>query len=696
MTATLSPDGDFIVARWRDRFRADPTNAIGQALLGQVSFGHYDRARPAEILAQILRDEEIAAADEAVLAWIKLHVRRPIPPKISAKRFSEGLVEAYRVTALLRLEHTRQWSSKHQLELRSWVRNFRFGSSRDPEAAILVALSQDQRNRSLLPLWQSVIKKGRPIEHVRHALTGLRFLPADDSGTVDRSLPRALLQGLLEFGETLVRLGDLKGSPWFAEIDFLASVYPISKDAWGRKFRELMQTRPPGKEVHNWLDQRYPLATKTQAPSAKSYSLHPGQFDELKEICASPSSNRSEVKSKIEHFLSDSRHYSEETGDAYYLVRFLRFTSDQVRENDAKWARELAHEAAVWAPGDPRSWSILARALEAEGDWRRAEAVYWQGRRRFPENVQSHSQLAHALFVHGGTDLGESVYREAIALFPDNPVCRTDLGYILRSTGRYDEALVEFKSAQAIFHRSYIVAIGIADVLIEMGDIANARSALEWAEHVAPVDDHASSQSLMRARRKLESAALGTPLGSRKSFQLPPAIEGGLFSNFSNITGSDISNAPALGKASVLRRKGKKSIADAISLLSDLPESAERVAEQGLCIEAQQGWEAASAYFDSTLERYSGTGMLRVHRQRARVRSGQIVDWTLEMHQFPELVSVILTEDRGKAPHIYLPDIDDRSQEQLQDIWFAELIEKHDPELKDRAEEDYLLSRHVA
>jgi hypothetical protein len=189
------------VERWRQRFAQDAVAALDAALIGRMSLGQYDRARPAEALTQMLTLSDIPLADAAMQTWLQQHLAQPLPDDLIPERYADALVEAFRAIQLLPLPESRNWCAECPAELRAWLRGFSLGSSRDPEAALLVALAHQQSNRSLLFTWYDVIRRGRPVEHIRHALMGLRLMPADDAGAVEHGLPKALLRGLLDYGE---------------------------------------------------------------------------------------------------------------------------------------------------------------------------------------------------------------------------------------------------------------------------------------------------------------------------------------------------------------------------------------------------------------------------------------------------------------------------------------------------------------
>lgn len=683
------------VERWRQRFNEDALAAFDGALVGRMSLGQYERARPAEALTQMLLPSDIPLADTAMQTWLEQHLAKPLPANLSPKRYADALVEAFRTIHLLPLLNTRNWCMERPAELRAWLRNFTLDSSRDPEAALLVMLAHGQYNRRLLFTWMDVIRRGRPVEHVRHALLGLRKMPADDNGAVERGLPRALLRGLLDYGETLVKAGDKKGKPWLEEVDFLAAVYPMSPEQWARKFRDVLQARDVSKDVHHWLDSRFRVTVNKQDKTpAKGFIEPPHAKNDLEPLLLRMQKDFAGTRPALMALFDKHRCYAQESGDSFYLVRTFCNAGEKLLKHDPQWARELAHEAARWEPSNHHTWSLLARALEVKGDWRRAEAVYWNARRRFPHIAHSHTQLGHALLLHGQAELGETVFRQATQLFPDNPITWSELGNSLRITGRYEQAVAVYKEAQSLgFNRNPIIANSLAEALIDLNDLNKAESALEWAEQIMPDDDR-SQQMLAKIQRRFNQAKNGTPTPPRKL--LPPKeITGGNLRDLADITGTDLSHAVPLGKARLLRWQGADGLAKARTELNALHDGSAKLIEQGLIISAEQGWQAAFDYFDDCWENYAGDGALRVHRLRAQHRAGETVDWSQERNQYPDLLPVIFTEEHNRPPHYEFKLKDSElSEEQKQQLWYSNLADKES--LRDWVEEDFLSARQIA
>ena len=359
-TPTTSP----AVQRWNARFDADPIQSLGDLFAARVFLGPFARARPADALVRLLTPEQIPQADQALCEWLEQVIGAPARPDLPGKRFADALVEAFRAVLLVPLPKARAWCAQHHGRLRAWLRGFYFGRSRDPEAALLIALTQGQPDRSLLGLWLGLAKLSGGVfeDYARVGITGLRLLPTDDAGNVERSVPPAMLRGVLEYGEALARRGDVKGKGWLAELDYLAAVYPMSADQWGRRFRAVVQARDVSAPVRKWLDQRYPAALKPfQAQQAKGF-LEAPRRDELTPLLRQLNENVGSIRPQLTALFERHREYCRASGDSYSLVRAFCLAGDQL----LKPAEPLSVVAARPCPGSrrglaPRSGGVLAR-----------------------------------------------------------------------------------------------------------------------------------------------------------------------------------------------------------------------------------------------------------------------------------------------------------------------------------------------
>jgi len=154
----------------------------------------------------------------------------------------------------------------------------------------------------------------------------------------------------------------------------------MSADQWGQRFRDLIQARDVSGPVRKWLDRRYPSTSSPSDPRQAKGLLQPPHVDDLRPLLRQLPENLAAIRPQLQALLDRHRHYCRETGDSYYLVRAFCNLGNRLLDPDPTWARALAHEAAHWNPQNPHAWSLLARAREAEGDWHRAQAVYWHAR----------------------------------------------------------------------------------------------------------------------------------------------------------------------------------------------------------------------------------------------------------------------------------------------------------------------------
>jgi hypothetical protein len=282
-----------------------------------------------------------------------------------------------------------------------------------------------------------------------------------------------------------------------------------------------------------------------------------------------------------------------------------------------------------------------------------------------------------------------------MGLFPGDPYCRNDLAHTLRITGRGERAVEVYREAQQQFPHDPAIINGLADTLIDLERLGEAEDVLDWADQLNMDDKNVEKRD--QIRRRLQQALSGAPIRLKQT-RHPHEGPAGDLGALADITGEDLSQDPALGRAILLRRGGGDGLARAWSEIETLPAGTTQIVETGLWHARSQGWRAAADWFDQTWEHYGGDGVLRVHRNRAHVRAGDTVDWSLERERYPYLATVIETEINGEPParirHINPADAD-LTEEQRQDAWFLCLVGKGDPALRDTAEEDVLSARHL-
>jgi Flp pilus assembly protein TadD len=689
------------VRKWLNEFAQKPLEALERLLFGKVWLGGYESAEVAQALPQFLPVAQYEALDGSLCEWLAQQLKRTeLPEDVSTKTYARALVNAFGLLQALDLPRSRGWCTEHVARLWSWLKSQAAFASRDPRPGFLRALALSQLNRGLLPFWSSLCRQGHQ-EYVQLALFGLRRMPKDDEGRAEHGVPRALIRGLLEYGRAAAQGGDTRKKEWLSEVDFLTAVYPMSKDKWVVAFRDAMAGREPAANVRTWLDERYPAANQlADNRKAKGQPLVAPYWDaDVKPLLDIFDRDHERAVPALRAKLDQHRHYARETGDDYYLVRafcrladfLLKRRHDAPGARDPGWALDLGQEAAVWAPSDPYTWSMIGLALDQLGDWSRAQAVFWYARRRFPHNPKVHSQLGHALAMRGLVEEGEAVYRQAIRRFPDNAFCRNDLAQTLRVAGRRSEAVAVYREAQSIFHRDHVTAGGLAGTLIDLGRKDEASEALNWAEQLG--SDDPKHQALLRdMKNRLVALQDGTPISLKQPHPTKECAAGD-FGALTSIAGTDLTLLPATGRATLWRNAGR--IEDARSVLTELDRSAMSDVEHGLLlVVADGGWVAARDFLKQSAARYPGDGTVQVHFQRARARCGEQADWQSLRGRFEDLAPVIRVEQMGdtKLPLELSGDELDEDGNQAKWVYQASA----DQTLRDVVQEDFLAARQIA
>ena len=643
---------------WLDRFGREPDTALNDLLLGKVWLGGYSTAGTAQALPQFLPVDTVDALDGTLQRWIAAqHRSESLDTGVTAKQYAQALVDAFGVMQVLLVSRSQGWCRERVSSLWVWLQGQPSFPSREPRAAFLRAMALSQTNRSLLEFWMLLCRHGQK-PWVQLALFGLRRMPRNDEGMPESSIPLALIHGLLDYGQSLTRgqADAAKKREWLAELDFLSAVYPMSRNAWATRFLQaLTVSSQDGRgTVGQWVYERFSAANQLGAVPVGRRRFSPPHWDnEIRPLCDSFDKKREQVQPLLQALMNRHLHYARETGDSNFLVRsncrlasFLLETRRSMpsEPRDALWALELGQLAATWAPSNPQTWSVVARSLDALDDWPRARAVFWYARRRFPYNPHSHNQLGRALVIRGQITEGEAVYRAAIQRFPDDPVCWADLGHTLRVAGDRDKALEVYRAAQQRFHRDPVICNALVGVLIDLGRVDDARSALDWAAQVCP-DDERNQGILADLRHRFEALVDGRPL-TLKQMRVRPQHAAGDWSALDTAAGVSMRGIDALGEATLWRQRGEEDdlhrAAIALNHATEaMQHDARLTAEYGLLLGATSGWAAGAHYFDQAVEKRPGDGVLAVLRLRAHDRCGEPVEWQTLRGRFEELAPLI-------------------------------------------------------
>ena len=650
---------------WLDALATQPDAALDALLMGEAWLGAYAAQEPAQALPQFLPVAHEDTLDSALLNWLSRQLRQnTLPPEATPKQYALALTQAGVLMQTLSLPRSVAWCRERAPTLWAWLNRQPSFASRDPRGAFLRALALHQTNRDLLPFWMGLCRQGQP-RWVALALFGLRRMPVNDDGQMPAGLPTALVGGLLDYGLSLHRhAGDApqkqteQKRKWLAELDFLSAVYPMSSKNWQTRLRDALAVRPQDavRPVRHWLDERWPAINQPLAAGSGRRPMHaPYWAEEVAPLLDQFDQKQRQVTPQIRTLMAQHEHFVQETGESYFLVRaycrladFLLKSPDHQASTarDAAWALQLGQQAVLWAPGDPQSWSAVARALDELGDWPGAQTVFWYARRRFPYDPQTHSQLGHALAMRGQVAEGEAVYRAAIRRFPDNPVCWADLGNTLRIAQGPQAALAVYRQAQHRFHDNSSICNALTGVLIDLGQVAEAEAALAWAWRVADPNNKKDQGVLDSLQHRLQQLASGQRPPPKRLTPRPQGTTQPL-APLEQAAGTGLQGLADLGCATLWRQAGQLDKAR-LALSQNAPAQDVRwQAEEAWLIAEEQGWPTARAWLEQRSGEHPGDGVLAALRLYATAQSGDAADWGSLRGRFEELAPLIrVRQDR--------------------------------------------------
>ena len=216
--------------------------------------------------------------------------------------------------------------------------------------------------------------------------------------------------------------------------------------------------------------------------------------------------------------------------------------------------------------------------------------------------------------MRGQVAEGEAVYRAAIRRFPDNPVCWADLGNTLRIARGPEVALPIYKQAQQAFHKNPVICNALVSVLIDLGRVDDARSALDWALQVISRDDQQNQRVLNRERSRLQQLASGQRPPPKRLTPRPQGTTQPL-APLEQAAGAGLQGLADLGCATLWRQAGELGKAR-LALSQNAPAQDVRwQAEEAWLIAEEQGWPTARAWLEQRSGQHPGDGVLAALRQ---------------------------------------------------------------------------------
>lgn len=161
--------------------------------------------------------------------------------------------------------------------------------------------------------------------------------------------------------------------------------------------------------------------------------------------------------------------YNLQLGIAYLQQGNLGFAKEKLEKSEQQNAR------------DPALHTAMGLLYERLGDSRKADRHYATALRLAPGDPDVQNNYAVYLCKNGRIDDGVKRFEEAAnnALYRTPEAAYTNAGVCQRSDGRYDDAARSFTRALTLRPNYGEAAYQLADMRLEQGDIAQARSVLD-------------------------------------------------------------------------------------------------------------------------------------------------------------------------------------------------------------------------
>jgi Flp pilus assembly protein TadD/mono/diheme cytochrome c family protein len=151
-------------------------------------------------------------------------------------------------------------------------------------------------------------------------------------------------------------------------------------------------------------------------------------------------------------------------------------------------AAELYRKVMLTRPGDARTMTALASALNQTGDWRGALALLDTAQKADASYVDASFDLGAIELQHGDYAGAERQFRAVLGLDPEDAAARSALGGILLATDRAAEARAQLEAALKTDGRNFNALYNLGMMELEAGQVESALNHLFAAESVHPED----------------------------------------------------------------------------------------------------------------------------------------------------------------------------------------------------------------
>jgi Flp pilus assembly protein TadD len=427
-------------------------------LRGAAYLPELQRATPSEALMALMGDKAADAPewdllDRALLQWLQL--RRDAADEVLSRpggmeRFIRETGEAFRAAWRLNpaerctLPQSCTWIREELFNLLRWAENFSLDATFDLSHMVLIAGAHLQEGNEYRFLWLRICDEAAE-PRLRHrldaALLGLACMPTGKAGGPSHDLIVGLARWALRLPHSAHFKNDVVRE-WRA----LKAAFPRQPSFWTGQWQAILDDeRIAAHPFTDWLKESDPALSLRSSPKQQRHvpqlpkdisGTIRGMQQEHKEHGLTPP-----LWQKMKTLLDQVEHYSDATGDSYYLVTSCTNIARTILDTSPGLALTLTRRALLWAPTNGHAWSIRATALDRLGHPDIAETVLWEAMRRIPSNVVFYVELARKFSERNMLIEAKTLLRQAATLDPNDILSGTELAKTLWLLNSADEAI---------------------------------------------------------------------------------------------------------------------------------------------------------------------------------------------------------------------------------------------------------------
>ena len=174
--------------------------------------------------------------------------------------------------------------------------------------------------------------------------------------------------------------------------------------------------------------------------------------------------------------------------DPHDPIALFNIASLDMSDGQFPQAAVLYRKTLEARPGDVRTITALASAVNKAGDWKQAQTLLQKGIAMDGTYADAHFDLAVIDLQHEEYTGAEKELRTLVKLEPGDAAAHSTLGGVLLAKGRNADARAEFETALKSDGQNFQALFNLAMIELDAGEVTPAFNHLRSAEQINPDD----------------------------------------------------------------------------------------------------------------------------------------------------------------------------------------------------------------